>query len=41
MQVADLNRLRDALKQQKDMMKKMMQMDEQSLKSASKIQVKS
>lgn len=36
MQVADLNRLRDALKQQKEMMKKMMQMDEQSLKNASK-----
>jgi signal recognition particle subunit SRP54 len=36
MQVADLNRLREALKQQKEMMKKMMQMDEDELKKASK-----
>ncbi len=36
MQVADLNRLREALKQQKEMMKKMMQMDESQLESAKK-----
>ncbi|MGI6781699.1 MAG: signal recognition particle protein [Acholeplasmataceae bacterium] len=36
MQVADLNRLRDALRQQKEMMKKMMQMDESQLESAKK-----
>jgi signal recognition particle subunit SRP54 len=36
MQVADLNRLREALKAQKEMMKKMTQMDEDELKKASK-----
>ena len=36
MQVADLNRLREALRQQKQMMRKMMQMDESSLQSATK-----
>lgn len=36
MQVADLNRLRDALRQQKQMMKKMMSMDEEQLSQAQK-----